>query len=193
MLEQTVVLVKPDGVQRGLIGKILSRFEEVGLKINALKMVWVTEDHVAKHYTDDEEYLRTIGGKTLDTYETYGKDPNEDLGTSDALEIGRMVRKWNMEFLSSGPVVAVLLEGVHSVDTVRKMVGHTLPFKADPGTIRGSLSIDSPTLANSRKRPVINLVHASGNVEEAEFEKKLWFHEEEIHDYPRADAQVMFG
>lgn len=192
MTEQTVVLIKPDGVKRGLVGEITSRFEKAGLKIVAMKMVWVTKDHVAEHYTDKEDFLRGMGNKTLETYEKYGKDPNEELGTNDALEIGKMIREWNMEFLSSGPVVAMVIEGIHAVDTVRKIVGSTLPNFAEPGSIRGTYSIDSPALANDKKRAVRNMIHASGEVEEAEFEIKLWFKEDEIFSYKRGDEEVMF-
>lgn len=190
--ERSVVLLKPDTVRRALIGEIISRFEKVGLKIVAMKMVWVDKDHVAKHYPDNKEYLTVVGGKTLKSYEEYGKDPGEELGTKDAFEIGKMVRQWNMDFLSSGPVVALLLQGLHAVDNVRMMVGHTLPRFAQPGTIRGDFSLDSPILANMQKRTVRNMVHASGNVEEAKFEQELWFHEKEIHDYKRADEDIMF-
>jgi len=98
--EQSLVLVKPDGVKRGLVGDITSRFEKSGLKIIAMKMVWVDKDFAGKHYPDARtELLKGIGQKTLETYEKYGKDPNEDLGTMDPLEIGKMVNQWNMEFL----------------------------------------------------------------------------------------------
>lgn len=194
LLERTVVLVKPDGVQRGLVGEIMTRFEKTGLKVVAMKMVWVDAEHVAKHYPDSRtELLRNIGQKTLETYAKYGRDTKEELGTMDPLEIGRMVNKWNMEFLSSGPVVAMLLEGIHAIENVRMLVGNTLPTLAVPGTIRGDYSIDSPALANARKRPVRNLVHASGNAEEAKYEAELWFHTEEIYEYKRADEEVMFG
>lgn len=190
--ERTVVLLKPDAVKRGLSGEILTRFEKAGFKIAALKMVHVDADMVAKHYPDDKEYLSLVGGKTLKTYEEYGMDPNEALGTKDAYEIGQMVRKWNMEFLSSGPVLAVLLQGIHAVDAVRMMVGNTLPRFAEPGTIRGDFSLDSPILANMQKRTVKNMIHASGTVEEAKFETELWFHNNEIHEYKRADEEIMF-
>lgn len=190
--ERTVVLLKPDTVQRGLSGEILSRFEKAGFKIVALKMAHVDADVVAKHYPDDKEYLTVVGEKTLKTYEEYGSDPGEKLGTKDPYEIGQMVRKWNMVFLSSGPVVAILLQGLHAVDSVRMMVGNTLPRFAEPGTIRGDYSLDSPILANLQKRSVKNMVHASGTVEEAKFEEQLWFRENEIHQYKRADEDVMF-
>ncbi|MDP3964592.1 MAG: nucleoside-diphosphate kinase [bacterium] len=192
--ERTVVLIKPDGVQRALVGNILGRFERIGLKIIAMKMVWVDKSMVAKHYPDDRtELLRGIGEKTLTTYEKYGKDVKEELGTMDPLEIGRMVNQWNMEFLSSGPVVAILLEGLHAIDNVRMIAGNTLPTFAEPGTVRGDFSVDSPALANAKKRAVRNLMHASGNSEEAKYEEQLWFKEEEIYEYKRADTDVMFG
>jgi len=191
-LEKSVVLLKQDTIKRGLIGEIISRFEKSGLKIIAMKMVWVDKDLVAKHYPDEKAYLTSVGEKTLKSYAEYGRDPNEDLGTADAYEIGKMVRKWNMDFLSSGPVVALLLQGLHAVDSIRMMVGHTLPRFAQPGTIRGDFSLDSPILANMNKRTVRNMIHASGNVTEAEFEAKLWFHENEIHAYKRVDEDIMF-
>ncbi len=190
--ERTLVLLKPDTVRRALIGEIISRFEKSGLKIVGLKMVWVEADLIAKHYSDDRAYLSAIGEKTMKTYMEYGKDPKEELGTKDAFEIGTMVRKWNMDFLSSGPVVAILLQGVHAVDSVRMMVGHTLPRFAQPGTIRGDYSIDSPILANMQKRTVKNMIHASGTVDEAKYEEQLWFHANEIQDYKRADEDAMF-
>lgn len=194
LIQRSVVLVKPDGVQRGLIGEIVTRFERVGLKIVALKMVWVDRELVNKHYPESRtELMKAIGTKTLESYAKYGKDPKEELGTMDPEEIGRMVNKWNIEFLSSGPVVAMLIEGVHAIEQIRMMVGNTLPSAAVPGTIRGDYSVDSPALANAKKRPVRNLVHASGNEEEARYEAELWFHKEEIHSYTRADETVMFG
>lgn len=190
--EKTVVLLKPDTVKRGLSGEILSRFEKSGLKIIGIKMMHVDADMVAEHYPDDKEYLKLVGEKTLKTYKEYGADPNETVGTKDAYEIGQMVRKWNMEFLSSGPVVVILLQGLHAVDAVRMIVGNTLPRFAEPGTIRGDFSIDSPILANLQKRSVKNMIHASGTVEEAKFEEELWFRNNEIHEYKRADEEAMF-
>lgn len=182
-MDQTVVLVKPDGVKRGIVGDILSRFERVGLKICAAKLVWVDARAVGKHYKDDNVYHRTVGEKTLENYQKYGIDPGENLGTKDPIKIGKLVRKWNMEFLSSGPVFAILLEGPGAIAVVRKIVGHTFPAEALPGTIRGDYSLDSSFGANIEKRTVRNLIHASGSKEEAEFEKKLWFKKKEICNY----------
>jgi nucleoside-diphosphate kinase len=192
--ERSVVLVKPDGVKRGLAGEIIRRFEQAGLKIVAMKMIWVDKELVGKHYPDDRlELLEGMGKKTLDTYAKYGKDAGEELGTMDPLEIGKMINQWNMDFLSSGPVVAILLEGLHAIDNVRMIAGNTIPTFASPGTVRGDYSIDSPALANANKRAVHNLMHASGNAEEAKYEEQLWFHKKEIYDYNRTDEEVMFG
>ena len=192
--EKTVVLIKPDGVKRGLIGEILNRFEKTGLKIVALKMIWVDKILADKHYPESRQDLMTaIGEKTLATYEKYGRDPNEEFGTLDPLTIGKMVNKWNIDFLTSGPVVAILLEGLHAIDNVRMMAGNTLPVFAQPGTIRGDYSLDSPALANVKKRAVRNIIHASGNAEESKYEEQLWFQKKDIFDYKKAEEEVMFG
>lgn len=183
LYEQTVVLVKPDGVKRGLIGDIIARFERVGLKLIAAKLIWVDATHAGKHYRDDKDYHKTVGSKTLENYKKFGLDPNEDLGTKDPIKIGEIVRKRNMIFLSSGPVMAMLWEGVDAIRLVRKMTGHTFPAEAIPGTIRGDYSHDTALQINIEARSANNLVHASGDKTEAEWERKLWFKEKEIYDY----------
>ncbi|MFH0874234.1 MAG: nucleoside-diphosphate kinase [Candidatus Komeilibacteria bacterium] len=194
LIQRSLVLIKPDAVKRGLIGEILSRLEKSGLKIIGLKMVWVDQELVGQHYPDARtELLEGMGKKTLETYEKYGKDANEELGTMDPVEIGRMINQWNRDFLSSGPVVAIVFEGLHAIDNIRMIAGNTLPVMAQPGTVRGDFSLDSPALANSNKRAVRNMMHASGNEEEAKFEIQLWFHENELQNYKRADEEVMFG
>ena len=193
LIERTVILVKPDGVKRGLIGEIVGRFEKAGLKLVGMKMVWADKDMVAKHYPESrKELLKGIGEKTLKTYAKYGKDPEEEIGTMDPEKIGKMVNDWNMEFLSSGPVLAMVLEGYHTIETTRQIVGETLPAFAQPGTIRGDYSVDSPALANEKKRAVRNMVHASGNAEEAKYEEQLWFKQGEIFDYKRSEEDTMF-
>lgn len=188
--QQTVVLIKPDGVKRGLIGEVLTRFEKAGLKPVAMKMISVEAELVGKHYADREEYHKTVGTKTLENYQKYGLDAGETLGTMDPIEIGRLVRKWNMEFLTSGPVVAMVLAGENAVEIVRKMIGHTFPQVAAPGTIRGDLSIESAMGSNLEKRSTRNLIHASGSVEEADFEKQLWFKKSEIYAYKRVEESL---
>lgn len=191
--ERTLVLVKPDGVQRGLVGEILGRLERAGLKIVGLKMLTAPQDLLERHYPEDEEFLRTIGSKTKEAFDTYGLDVRERMGTDDPREVGARVREWLVAFMSSAPIIAAVVEGVHAVSVVRKIVGKTLPVFAEPGTVRGDLASDSPTLANLESRPVRNLVHASGTLEEARFEIELWFRQDEIWPYRRADEGAMFG
>jgi nucleoside-diphosphate kinase len=191
MMEQTVVLIKPDGVKRGLVGEIIQRFERMGLKIVAMKMVWADEATLRKHYNaNDENYLRNLGTKTLSTYKQYGLDAKKDLGTQDTLELGKMVIKWLLDYVQSGPIVAMLLEGKHAVDNVRAIAGPTMPVNAPAGTIRGDLATDSAAYANREKRGVMNLVHVSGSVDEANFEKSIWFSPKEIHEYKRAEEYI---
>lgn len=133
MKDQTVVLIKPDGVRKGIVGEILARFERVGLKIAAAKMIWVDKTFVGKHYQDKADYHKTVGTKTLENYQKFGLDANESLGTKDPVKIGKMVRKWNMEFLSSGPVFAMLLQGPDAVLIVRKIVGSTFSGRRPSG------------------------------------------------------------
>lgn len=191
--ERTLVFLKPDGVQRGLVGEVVRRFENAGLKLIGMKMVRPNRKLLDRHYPTDAGFLMTIGGKTKDAFATYGLDVKRETGTDDPQEIGRQVRGWLIDYVSSGPVVAFVLEGIHAVSAVRKLVGDTLPYRAAPGTIRGDYSIDSPTVANLAKRPVRNLIHASGSTEEADAEIALWFEESELFEYDRSDAKAMFG
>lgn len=191
--ERTLILIKPDGVQRALTGEILARLERAGLKIVALRMVRAEKATLERHYPSNEEWVRTIGGKTKEAFETYGWDVRARMGTDDALEIGRRVRGWLIDFMQTAPIVAAVFEGVHAVSVTRKLVGATLPVFAAPGTIRGDFATDAPTVANEDRRPVRNLIHASGTVEEAAHEVGLWFGSGDTHAYPRADEAAMFG
>lgn len=191
-MEQTLIVIKPDGVSRGLIGELVSRFEKVGLKIVAAKMVKVTRELAQKHYPlSREEFIRGMGEKTLANYQAVGADVKKELGTDDSLEIGKMIQKWLVEYITSAPVFAVVIEGPHAVELARKLCGHTLPFNALPGTIRGDLAFDSSYLANTAKRAIKNLVHASGSLTEAKYEIPLWFSSAEIHSYERIEEKAM--
>lgn len=183
-MERTLIIIKPDAIQRGIVGDIVTRMEKVGLKIIGMKMFVPSEDLLNRHYpVDRKEFIVGMGNKTLDNYKELNMDPHEYFGTDDAHAIGLTVQKWLVDFMISDPVIAIALQGPHAIEVVRKIRGHTLPLKAQPGTITGDYSFDSSSIANSDMRPIRNLVHASGNQEEAEFEIDLWFTEDEIFDY----------
>jgi len=173
--EQTYVMIKPDGVRKGLTGEIIKRFEQRDLKIVALEMFEPTREQINDHYPKDEAWIARLGQKTLKTYEKYGINAKDELGTDNDLEIGKEVRKWLVDYMLSAPLVRMIVQGIHAVDVVRKITGPTLPYMAEVGTIRGDFSIDSPLLANKEKRAVMNLVHASETPEEAQHEIEHWF------------------
>lgn len=190
--ERTLVLIKPDGVKRALIGEIIHRIEMRGLKVVGMEMVWARPEQIDEHYPHDEGWIRGMGEKTLASYKDYDFDPLKEMGTNDPLKIGQECRNWLVNFMSSGPIVKIAIEGLHSIEMVRKIVGKTVPASADMGTIRGDFSVDSPTLANRNKRAVRNLIHASGNKEEAEHELSLWFANDRMFDYQRSDESTIF-
>lgn len=190
--ERTVVLMKPDAVKRGLVGEAIARFEKAGLRLVALKMITLTPEFARGHYPGTDEWLAGMGNKTLENYEKYGIDADAELGTSDPLEIGHKIFDWIEDYMTSGPVVAMALQGNHAIDNVRMIVGNTMPVFAEPGTFRGDFSVDSPALANAQKRAIRNLIHASGDPEEAAHEIEYWFGPEDIQNYNRADEAVMF-
>lgn len=187
--ERTYLMMKPDGVVRGLTGEVIKRIERVGLKIVALKMFWANEDQIDEHYPKDDGWLMRIGQKTKTNYDRYGLDI-KSLGTEDDKEIGLMVRSWLLEYLTSAPMIKMIIEGPHAVDLIRKMAGNTIPAQAEMGTIRGDFSVDSAAFANRDKRAIFNVIHASETPEEAEHEIDFWFSPEEIHDYERVEEST---
>jgi len=181
-MEKTLVLIKPDGVERKLVGEIISRFERAGLKIVGLGIVVPSKKIIDKHYPKDREWVENLGYNLIKTAEEakINVDLKKDYGVGNVYELGLKVRQWVIDFMSSGPVVKIALEGPQAIMAVRKLVGKTIPFLAEPGTIRGDFSIENPILANLEKRPVKNLIHASGNKKEAEKELRLWFRKSEL-------------
>lgn len=190
--ETTFLLIKPDGVVRGLTGEIIRRVEQRGLKIVALDMEQASYEKIDDHYPKDPKWIHRLGEKTLATYGKYGYDTIKELGTDDPGKIGQMVRKWLVEFMISAPAVKMVIKGVHAVDMVRKIVGPTMPSDAPIGTIRGDYSVDSAVLANRQKRAVRNIVHASETAQEAAHEIKHWFGLKKMNNYDRSDEAVMF-
>ncbi|MEN9390569.1 MAG: Nucleoside diphosphate kinase [Candidatus Parcubacteria bacterium] len=183
--ERTFVMVKPDGVRKGLIGELIRRMEQRDLKVVAIEMFQATADQIDTHYPKDPTWIARLGEKSLATYTKYGLDPVAELGTNDKDKIGVMVRQWLVDFMISAPLVRMVVEGVHAVDMVRKIVGPTMPVLADMGTYRGDFSADSAAIANAEKRAVMNLAHASETPEEAEHEIKFWFGDHPIFTYKR--------
>lgn len=191
-IERTFVMVKPDGVERGLIGEVIGRFEKRGLKLIGLKMVKPSMEHIDAHYPKDEAWIKRLGEKGFKTFKEYGISPKDEMGTEDELEAGKMVREWLMDYILEAPVVAMAIEGYLAVAIVRKIVGSTIPSQAELGTIRGDYSIDSPVSANLSQRAMKNLIHASETAEEAKHEISHWFSADELYEYERTDHSAMF-
>lgn len=190
-IQRTLIICKHDAVARGLMGQIIQRFERVGLKLVGMEFIAATEDMGRDHYPNSVEWLQKVGERTLNEYKEKGIDPIARLGTADPVEIGKMIKQWNIDYLTIGPVLAMVWEGPGAVEIGRKLVGSTIPLKAAPGTIRGDFSWDNADLANEYQRPFYNLVHASSEVEEAEFEIQLWFSNSEIIEYETNNAYAM--
>ncbi|OIO47887.1 MAG: nucleoside-diphosphate kinase [Candidatus Portnoybacteria bacterium CG06_land_8_20_14_3_00_39_12] len=190
--EKTLVLIKPDGVKRGLVGEVISRIEQRGLKLIALKMIWADDSKVDGHYPKDAAWVKRLGEKGIATCEAHQLNAKLVLGSDNPVKIGCDVRSWLVSYLTSGPMIAMIIKGIHSVTMVRKLVGPSVPANAEMGTIRGDFSVDSPTVANAEHRAVHNLVHASETSQESAHEIKYWFSPKEIHDYKRAEEDIMF-
>jgi nucleoside-diphosphate kinase len=187
--ERTFVIVKPDGVQRGLVGEIIRRHENVGLKLVAIKMLVADAGHVEKHYTLDPEWRRVTGEKTIAGYKDKGLVPPSE----DPFEITAKILEGLKKYMVAGPIVAMIWEGAHAVKIVRKLVGSTEPLGSAPGTIRGDFVLDSYQMSDTDGRAVRNLIHASGSPAEAEAEIKHWFTPEEITSYHHLRDQIVYS
>ncbi len=185
-----MVIVKPDGVQRSLVGEIIQRYERTGLKLVAMKMVRPDEDFAQKHYYEvgGDEWLENVGAKARVAYEKKGMQSpyatNKDNGWA--------VLKSNAKYLSSGPVVCMVWEGNQACALVRKITGSTEPLSSDVGTIRGDFTLDSYQLADVDQRSVRNLIHASGNPKESAKEISIWFKDEELQDYKSIQERILY-
>jgi nucleoside-diphosphate kinase len=188
MKERTLVLIKPDGVQRGLVGTILERFERIGLKPVAMKMVSATKDQADRHYALTEDWMMGVFTKAKAKYDALGQNfPYEDHKA-----YGKFIKDGLIDFIVAGPIVAMVLEGEQSVSLVRKLVGATEPASSAPGTIRGDYCLDTYALSNAQSRPLRNLIHASGNVDEANTEIPIWFAAGEIMEVKSANDPIMY-
>lgn len=186
--EKTLVIIKPDGLQRTLVGEILRRYERTGFKLVALKMLVPTADHVEAHYTLDPKWKENVGKKSIESYEKKGLTPP----STDPIEVGNQVVAALRNYMTSGPVIAMVWQGAHVVEVIRKITGGTEPRSSDVGTIRGDFVLDSYVMADTDKRAIRNLIHASGSVEEATNEIAHWFKPEDLVNYRLVQEQILY-
>ena len=182
--EQTLIILKPDAVARGIVGDIISRFERVGLKITAAKMLFASKEQLEEHYFKEDEWL-IEKGKSIIKNKGYPED-------YDPKKAGKEIVDGLVSDMMLYPVMAMVLEGHNAVSVVRKICGPTNVEEALPGTIRGDYSHDTYTLANVSNRPIITVIHASGTVEEAKKEVSIWFKPDEIHSYEKVDSKLHY-
>ncbi len=186
--EQTLVIIKPDGVQRGLIGEVIKRYEQCGLKLVALKMVTTTPEMAVKHYSIDPDWSFKTGTKTIEAYKAKGKTPPSE----NPIEVAETIRQTLKKYLSSGPVVVMVWQGMNAIGIIRKITGSTEPLSSTPGTIRGDYTIDSYESADFDHRSVRNIIHASGSTDEATKEIAIWFKPEEIINYRLVAEAIIY-
>lgn len=186
--ERTLIIIKPDGVQRSLMGEIIKRYERVGLKMLGVKMLVPSIEQIEKHYTLDPEWRRVTGEKTIKGYQDKGLTPP----SMDPLLITAKILDGLKKYMTSGPVVAMVWQGAHAVKIVRKITGGTEPLTSDMGTIRGDFVLDSYSMSDSDSRAVRNLIHASGSVSEAEMEINHWFKPVELLSYRLVQEQIIY-
>jgi nucleoside-diphosphate kinase len=188
--ERTLVLIKPDGVQRSLVGEIIQRFERSGLKLAGMKFLVTDEGLIEKHYLSDPNWREKTGKKTIASYEEKGEDKQPP--SDDPEEMGQIILDNLKEYMTVGPSVVMCWQGAHAAKLVRKLVGGTQPLEADIGTIRGDFVMDSYEMSDADGRAVRNLVHASGDKEEAKEEIDLWFDDEELVDYSIVQEKILY-
>ena len=186
--ERTLVLLKPDAVQRNLVGEIIGRFERAGLKIVAMKFLLPTAEQAHAHYVKNEAEIEALGRRNLEAKKKGGAVVNDD-----PKEFGQKIIDRLIVFLTSSPVLAIVLEGNKAIPIVRKLLGSTEPLQSDVGTIRGDYTLDSYELADAGNRAVRNLVHASANDFDAEYEIKIWFKKDELVNYRTARERILYA
>jgi len=187
--ERTLVIIKPDGIQRNLIGEIIKRYEQIGLKLVGIKMLVPTAEMIEKHYTLDPEWRMKTGMKTIKGYTDKGLTPP----MTDPLKITERLLKNLIIYMTTGPVIAMVWQGAHAVQIVRKITGGTEPLMSDVGTIRGDFVLDSYRMSDADERTIRNLIHASGSVKEADDEIAHWFKPAELFDYNSIVDAIIYG
>lgn len=186
--ERTFIIIKPDAIQRSLVGEIIGRFERIGLKFVAVKMMVPTAELIETHYTLDPAWRKRTGEKTIKGYLDKGLTPP----ITDPLKITEILLGRLKQYMTAGPVIACVIEGAHAVAIVKKITGSTEPLTSDVGTIRGDFVLDSYQMSDQDSRSVRNLVHTAGSVDEANQEINLWFKPEEIIDYRHVQEAIVY-
>jgi nucleoside-diphosphate kinase len=185
--ERTFAILKPDVLQRGLIGEVVGRFEKAGLKLVGLKMIMATEEQCWTHYNKDDAWFLKKGQMTVENRIAKGLPVDKEVA-----EYGKDIVHALVKFMTCSPIIPMVFEGNQAVAIVKKMVGGTEPLTSDVGTIRGDYTIDSYELSNIDARAVRNLVHCSDQVSEAERETKIWFKDEELLSYRLISEQILY-
>jgi nucleoside-diphosphate kinase len=185
MIERTLIILKPDAVKRGLVGKVIETFENVGLKLMAAKMLRPDEQVIKNHYPGTSEWLKEMGEKTLTSFKQSGDDVMKTFKTEDPEKLGQFIYDRLIKYWMEGPIVVMVWQGQNAVTVARKLRGHTIPALADPGTLLAQYSFDSSPLSASLDRVVKTFIHASGSMNEAKREIKYWFGEAEFKSYQR--------
>ena len=185
--ERSLVLLKTDTVQRSLVGEIIKRFEQTGLKISAMKMLNATETQLLDHYNKDDVWYEKKGQGIVEELKEQGTEI-----TKEPIEYGKDIIRTVVKYMQASPIVALVFEGNKATSVVTKIVGTTEPSTSDVGTIRGDYTVDSFGHATFENRAVRNLVHQSESPEEAEREIKIWFDDAEIMDYVTAQERIMY-
>jgi len=186
--ERSLVLIKPDGIQRSLIGEIIKRYERTGLKLMALKFFIPSKEQIKSHYLVFDGWLENVGQKSIEAYIKKGIKPPYN----EPKKVGLAVLKRLQDFMTAGPVIAMIWQGNEAIGIIRKITGATEPLSSDVGTIRGDFTIDSYSLADTDDRAIRNLVHASASAEEAEKEIKIWFKPNEIVKYRLIPEAILY-
>ena len=185
--ERTLVIIKPDGIQRGLIGEIIGRIERAGLKFTGLKLIRATEDQLWTHYNKDDAWFQKKGERIINDLK------QQDLPVEkEAMEYGKGIIDTIIKYMTAAPLLVLVVEGNQSVGIVTKLVGSTEPLTADVGTIRGDFTVDSYGHSTYENRAVRNLIHCSESPEEAERELEIWFTEDELQRYQTAAEHILY-
>ena len=185
IIEQTLVVIKPDALKRGLVGMVIENLERIGLKLMVAKMVQPKDNVIKKHYPGTKDWINEIGKKTLTGFHKNNLDAKKITGTDDPYQLGQFVYQRLVKYWQEGPIIVMVWQGPHAITIVRKLRGYTIPSLANPGTILAHHSFDSSVLSTKLDRAVKTFVHASGSQSEARREIEYWFGQTKFKNYQR--------